>query len=138
MKADNLIKVLWDDCLVGTLAMTQDQRVAFQYSDEWLEKEVSISPFSLPVNGRVFVPEKTYFNGLFGIFADSLPDAWGRLLLDRLAIVGDSGMGKLAYEPYIDIAQEHSMDDLDELAEQCQKILNTEYSDKLDEFIQLR
>lgn len=58
MKADNLIKVLWDDCLVGTLAMTQDQRVAFQYSDEWLEKEVSISPFSLPVNGRVFVPEK--------------------------------------------------------------------------------
>ncbi|WP_337473300.1 hypothetical protein [Jutongia sp.] len=47
-------------------------------------------------------------------------------------------MGKLAYEPYIDIAQEHSMDDLDELAEQCQKILNTEYSDKLDEFIQLR
>ena len=84
MKADNLIKVLWDDCLVGTLAMTQDQRVAFQYSDEWLEKEVSISPFSLPVNGRVFVPEKTYFNGLFGIFADSLPDNWGRLLLDRL------------------------------------------------------
>ena len=57
MKADNLIKVLWDDCLVGTLAMTQDQRVAFQYSDDWLEREVSISPFSLPVNGRVFVPE---------------------------------------------------------------------------------
>lgn len=112
MKADNLIKVLWDDCLVGTLAMTQDQRVAFQYSEEWLEKEVSISPFSLPVNGRVFVPEKTYFNGLFGIFADSLPDAWGRLLLDRLlrqkgknpenytvlerlAIVGHSGMESL-------------------------------------------
>lgn len=154
MKADNLIKVLWDDCLVGTLAMTQDQRVAFQYSEEWLEREVSISPFSLPVNGRVFVPEKTYFNGLFGIFADSLPDAWGRLLLDRLlrqkgknpenytvlerlAIVGHSGMGKLAYEPYIDIAQEHSMDDLDELAEQCQKILNTEYSDKLDELYSL-
>lgn len=40
MKADNLIKVLWDDCLVGTLAMTQDQRVAFQYSDEWLEREM--------------------------------------------------------------------------------------------------
>ena len=40
MKADNLIKVLWDDCLVGTLAMTQDQRVAFQYSDEWLEREI--------------------------------------------------------------------------------------------------
>lgn len=29
------------------------------------------------------------------------------------------------------------MDDLDELAGQCQKILNTEYSDKLDELYQL-
>ena len=46
-------------------------------------------------------------------------------------------MGKLAYEPYIDIAQEHSMDNLDELAEQCQKILNTEYFDKLDELYSL-
>ena len=34
-------------------------------------------------------------------------------------------MGKLAYEPYIDIAQEHSMDDLDELAGAVSK--NSEY-----------
>ena len=41
-------------------------------------------------------------------------------------------MGKLVYEPQIEITQEKRMDDLDELAGQCQKILNTEYSDKLD------
>ena len=38
MKADNLIKVLGMIVLWELWAMTQDQRVAFQYSDEWLEK----------------------------------------------------------------------------------------------------
>jgi len=63
------------------------------------------------------------------------PDSY--TVLDRLAIVGNSGMGKLVYEPQIEITQEKRMDDLDELAGQCQKILNTEYSDKLDELYQL-
>lgn len=132
MKTNKSINVLWDDCLVGVLAMTPDRSVAFQYSDQWIERGISISPFSLPVSSKVYVPEKTYFDGLFGIFADSLPDAWGRLLLnrllqqkgknpdsytvlDRLAIVGNSGMGKLVYEPQIEITQEKRMDDLDEL-----------------------
>lgn len=65
---------------------------------------------------QVFVPTKDHFGGLFGVFADSLPDNWGRLLLDRLlrqhgenpddltpidrlAIVGKSGMGALTYHP---------------------------------------
>ena len=56
------------------------------------------------------------FDGLFGVFNDSLPDGWGRLLLDRtveshgirrgqlnpldrLAFVGEHGMGALSYEP---------------------------------------
>ena len=84
MKTNKSINVLWDDCLVGVLAMTPDRSVAFQYSDQWIERGISISPFSLPVSSKVYVPEKTYFDGLFGIFADSLPDAWGRLLLNRL------------------------------------------------------
>ena len=33
--------------------------------------------------------------------------------------------------------QTGNLDDLDELAEECQKILNTEYSDKLDELYRL-
>ena len=80
----------------------------------------------------------------------SLPDHWGRLLLDRLlrahkqnpdeltvldrlAIVGTSGMGALTYHPEKNFPEEQSSADLDKLAEECQKILNTEYSDKLDE-----
>ncbi|MEG1360897.1 MAG: HipA N-terminal domain-containing protein [Clostridia bacterium] len=63
--------------LVGTLAVTADHRVAFAYSEEWLADGYAISPFSLPVEQKVFVPLGTAFRGLWGVFADSLPDAWG-------------------------------------------------------------
>lgn len=154
MKHGNALQVLYDGKLVGTLAMTADHKAAFQYSEEWIENGFPISPFSLPLKEQVFVPTKDYFNGLFGVFADSLPDNWGRLLLNRLlrahkqnpdkltvldclAIVGKSGMGALTYYPEREINEKYGDVDLDELAEQCQKILNTEYSDKLDELYRL-
>ena len=154
MKQGNALQVLYDGKLVGTLAMTADHKAAFQYSEEWIENGFPISPFSLPLKEQVFVTTKDYFNGLFGVFADSLPDNWGRLLLnrllrahkqnpdkltvlDRLAIVGKSGMGALTYYPEREINEKYGDVDLDELAEQCQKILNTEYSDKLDELYRL-
>ena len=154
MKQGNALQVLYDGKLVGTRAMTADHKAAFQYSEEWIENGFPISPFSLPLKEQVFVPTKDYFNGLFGVFADSLPDNWGRLLLnrllrahkqnpdkltvlDRLAIVGKSGMGALTYYPEREINEKYGDVDLDELAEQCQKILNTEYSDKLDELYRL-
>ena len=154
MKQDRSLQVYIGQRLVGTLAMTAEHKAAFQYSEQWLENGFSISPFSLPLKEQVFVSAKDYFNGLFGAFADSLPDRWGCLLLsrmlrahgqnadnltalDRLAIVGQSGMGALTYHPSKDFSDNESNEDLDKLAEQCQKILNTEFSDKLDELYRL-
>ena len=154
MRQDSALQVYYDERHVGTLAMTADHKVAFQYDDEWLENGFSISPFSLPLKKQVFVPQKDYFDGLFGVFADSLPDNWGRLLLnrllrehkqnldeltvlDRLAIVGKSGMGALTYYPEKSFSEQQKPVNLDELAEECAKILNTEYSDKLDELYRL-
>ena len=51
-------------------------------------------------------------------------------VLDRLAIVGESGMGALIYRPNRELYAKQDIADLDELAVQCQKILNTEYSEK--------
>ena len=148
------LQVFYKNCLVGILAQISRYKVAFEYSEEWVENGFSISPFSLPLTKQVFVPTKNYFSGLFGTFADSLPDAWGRLLLerllklrgensdalsvlDRLAIVGESGMGALTYHPHPDLKKNEYIKNLDELAEQCSKILNTEYSEKLDELYRL-
>ena len=69
------IDVFMDGRMVGTLAETIDRRVAFAYSDEWLENGFAISPFSLPVEQKVFVPTGRVFEGMWGVFADSLPDA---------------------------------------------------------------
>lgn len=76
MKTNKVIQVLYDERLVGTLALTSAHKAAFEYSEEWLETGFPVSPFSLPLKRQVFLPSKDYFGGLFGVFADSLPDAW--------------------------------------------------------------
>ena len=100
------------------------------------------------------MPKIDPFDGIFGVFADSLPDGWGRLLvdrlmkrnginpmeignLDRLAIVGETGMGALSYKPVITLEEAENDMSLDELAAECEKILQTEYSDKLDTLFRL-
>lgn len=142
------LNVKYHGQLVGILALTNHGKVAFSYDKEWLENGFSISPFSLPLEPKVFIPNNYIFDGLFGIFADSLPDAWGRLLLermlkeysiqkditvlDRLALVGKNGMGALEYEPDYELGEEITLKNFDYLSEQCQKILHTEYSEELD------
>lgn len=140
--------------LVGTLAETVDHRVAFAYADAWLEDGFAISPFSLPIEQNVFVPGSQAFQGLWGVFADSLPDAWGRLLVDRmlkqrglppekvtplerLAIVGSSGMGALTYHPAWDLHEPSHLGDLDALSAQCQALLLQEDASDLDALFQL-
>jgi len=142
-----------DDC-VGTLAVFRNRLAAFEYSDEWLGKGYSISPFSLPLRKQLFIPKPDPFDGLYGVFADSLPDGWGRLLVDRLltsqqiipqsvdmlnrlAVVGDSGMGALCYRPKHDMSTKNAVIEYDIIADECRKILNSEFSADLDELFQL-
>lgn len=148
------IDVYLGDRLVGTMASTADRRAAFAYSEEWLEDGFAISPFSLPVEKKVFVPSSQAFAGLWGVFADSLPDAWGRLLVDRmlkakgispsdvaqlerLAIVGSSGMGALCYRPAWDVRKDPVLTDWDDLAARCHAILNQEDVNNLDDLFQM-
>ena len=145
----NKLDVYYHDRKVGTMALYQNRLAAFAYSDEWLQEGFSISPFSLPLEKRVFVPKIDPFEGLFGVFADSLPDGWGRLLVDRLmrknglnphtvgslerlAIVGNTGMGALTYRPTIPLESVYNELTLDEIAKECERILQTDTSEKLD------
>lgn len=154
MNQNRFLHVLYHDIPVGTLAIAPSHQVAFEYDEDWLKNGFSVSPFSLPLKKEVFLPSKNYFQGLFGVFADSLPDAWGKLLLerflrsqgknldsfnilDRLSIIGSSGMGALTYEPVQELPDTADCLDLDDLAYQCKKILHTEYSEKLDELFLL-
>lgn len=148
-----ILKVKYHGRNVGTLASASNGKIAFSYDEEWIKTGFSISPFSLPLENKVFIPKKNHFNGLFGIFADSLPDAWGKLLLermlknkgiindttvlDRLALIGSSGMGALEYEPDYHFADGETVKDLDYLSEECRKLLKTDFSEELDNLYKL-
>lgn len=144
------LKVFYNDILVGTLAKTPERVVAFEYDLDWLNNGFSISPFSLPLIKKVFIPKYEPFDGLFGVFNDSLPDGWGRLLVDRLflknkinpaeidnlnrlAVVQKSGMGALTYKPEHKFEAINNVSDFDILAQECSKILESQNSDNLDE-----
>lgn len=155
MNSYKTLNVLMGERKVGTLALTSNHLAAFEYDKEWLEDGFSISPFSLPLEKRVFIPRKyDPFEGLFGVFSDSLPDGWGRLLLDRLllkngikpaqvdsinrlAIVGNTGMGALVYQPEMHLKMETFHMSLDEIAIECQKIFESRQSESLDQLFQM-
>ena len=148
------LDVFYHERKVGTLALYQRHLAAFAYEQEWLETGFPISPFSLPLEKKVFVPRIDPFNGSFGVFTDSLPDGWGRFLVDRLmlknriepatvgtlnrlAIVGDSGMGALSYRPAIHLNEGVSAVELDQIAGECEKLMRTEYVEDLDQLFRL-
>ncbi|WP_394920025.1 type II toxin-antitoxin system HipA family toxin [uncultured Robinsoniella sp.] len=154
MKEIKKLNVFYHGRKVGTMALYKGKLAAYEYDKEWVADGFSISPFSLPLEQKVFIPKMEPFDGIYGIFADSLPDGWGRLLVDRLmlknrinpyevgnlnrlGIVGNSGMGALTYEPDFHFDLEKPCLDFDKIAEECSKILKTQYSENLDELFQM-
>ncbi len=148
------LNVFYHGMKVGKMALYKEHFAAFEYDKQWIANGFSISPFSLPLEQKVFLPKMDPFDGIFGVFADSLPDGWGRLLVDRLmlkngldprkvgnlerlAIVGNSGMGALTYEPDYSAVLEKPSIDLDKIAEECEKILKSSESENLDELFRL-
>lgn len=102
---------------VGELVLSE-QKIYFRYNADFLKAGLNLSPIKLPFSGDIVSADKQPFDGLFGVFNDSLPDGWGRLLLDRtlsakgidiakitpldrLAYVGSRGIGALVYRPEI-------------------------------------
>ena len=129
---------------VGTLAWNIGKRTAFfQYDPSFLAAPLPLSPFKLPA-GPGLLPGHAIFEGLHGLFNDSLPDGWGRKLLDRrlqslghdarrltpldrLAFVGERGMGALRYipeNPNGDTTDDQA--DLDWLSDEARRIENDE------------
>lgn len=91
-------------------------RIYFEYDPTWLAQGHDLSPLHLPRKPGVQHYHAKSFDGLPGLFHDSLPDSWGAKLMEmrfaekgikpnkvtplmRLAYVGQRGMGALTYEP---------------------------------------
>ena len=139
---------------VGRLA-TRNRRILFEYDPDFIASGLQLSPFELPARAGVMMAEPAPFDGLFGVFNDSLPDGWGRLLLDRavermgilrgnltpldrLAFVGRHGMGALSYEPdFSKSEREPVVLKLDKLAADAALVLAGEQGAVVDKLLKL-
>jgi len=128
---------------VGTLAFVKEargQKIYFQYDASFLSSGLRLSPVHLPLEAKLFTFTNPAFENLPGVFDDSLPDGWGRLLcdrfvrrhsvdpaaispLDRLAYVGKTAMGALVYEPAYENDEAEEKLDLNRLAEEANAVL---------------
>ena len=138
---------------VGRLAL-REGTIYFEYDASFIERNLPLSPFRLPLQSGVQKFDNHLFEGLPGVFNDSLPDGWGRLLfdrlarsknilpsditpLDRLAHVGMSALGALVYEPDYSDDNNNAPINLDTLAHQARDVLEGEATDVLAELIAL-
>ena len=112
---------------VGRLATTGVKTV-FEYDDLWIKRGIELSPFELPTEKRTFqLDPRRMVASTFGLFADSLPDGWGLLImdrwfkkrgiekneltpLDRLAFLGSCAMGALCYRPPVQDESSYSVE----------------------------
>lgn len=141
----NKVSVFYGERKVGELAMTPNHRCAFEYDIEWLKSGFSIAPRQLDLKEGLYIAPTEPFYGNFGIFEDSLPDGYGRYLLNRmlkkegiedtaltpvqrLCIVGASGMGALSYVPELYMGEPKDLPELDYM----QKLALDVLSEKTD------
>lgn len=119
------IKVSCGGLTVGTLALAGKGKIVFEYARQWLEQGFDLAPRSLNFTQAGQFAKDALFDGLHGVFHDSLPDGWGLLLmdrafsqhcgwarheitpLDRLAYIGSRAMGSLEYQPEYAYQNEH-------------------------------
>lgn len=135
---------------VGEL-VSEERKIYFKYYPKFTGSGLEISPFKLPLTDKIVAPEIEVLDGLFGVFYDSLPDGWGRLLLDRtlaskgilpsqvtaldrLSFVGQSGAGALVYKPGKESVFDFKKQiELDSIAAETKKILEGTASDVIEE-----
>ena len=131
------------------------KKIYFKYYPEFIDRGIQISPFKMPLSDNLLSADPEPFDGLFGVFSDSLPDGWGQLLLnralssrgillsqispmDRLAYVGLGGMGALIYRP--EIGPEYDSREkleLDSIALQVNHVLEGTSFDVIEELLAL-
>jgi len=140
---------------IGRLAHKEGV-IYFEYNKEFLTLNLQLSPYKLPLRSGVFVCDDNVFEGLFGLFGDSLPDGWGRLLLDRyfmnrginyseitpldrLSYIGAYSTGALLYEPIAEDTETGVNNQLilDDLASASKEILKGESEEMLETLLTL-
>jgi len=140
MKHFTELRVLFAGEPVGLLVLDKRQ-YRFQYDAHWLQQGFDLAPQTMNFNNEPQLAKQSLFQGLHGVFHDSLPDGWGMLLmdrffkrqfawdrhevtsLDRLAYLGTRAMGALEYQPTFPEDNIGESIDLGALVEDAERVL---------------
>ena len=130
--------VLWGTT-IGYLHRQDNGLIGFQYDSGFIDSGIEVSPLKMPLSGMTYsfpaLSEGTYM-GLPGMVADSLPDKFGNIVINRyldslgrsgdtlsplekLCYTGKRGMGALEYEPaqkLVDVNEQINISALTKLA----------------------
>ena len=129
---------------IGYLYQQANGIVGFQYDKNFLNSTIEVSPITMPLSERTYsfpvLPEQTY-KGLPGMIADSLPDKFGQIVIqkyldsqgrtadslsviEKLCYTGKRGMGALEYEPSQRLKGVDDTIDIDALTKLASEILS--------------
>ena len=149
MKEILSVSVTYHGRKVGTLSMGNRHVCQFEYDKDWVAHGFSISPLKLPLKTGIATADYSPFDGNFGVFEDSLPGGYGEYLLrkvlsksginygaltpvQRLSLVGSSGMGALCYEPETKMPQSDWQGSFDEMQQMALEVLSEKTEDHAD------
>jgi len=145
---DALLVKAWGKLVGAVVPVPNRGRLAFafEYDRSWLREHLELAPILMPLDPRkrVFMfgdLNHATFLGLPPMLSDSLPDRYGNALietalaqrgvaadaitaLDRLAYVGNRGMGALTFDPRREpSAPKATVLELADLAEQARRLI---------------
>lgn len=137
---------------LGSLGVSESGRIGFEVGEVEVLKRLSPMALSRADRGVVFATydeaQAKAFDGLFGLFADSLPDTFGlevvrarlRTLgyatgaLEILAYLGEWGRGAISYEPSLGVGEAEDAVDIEDLFSAGLRVQDGEVLDLTDPF----
>ncbi len=82
----NLADVLYQGQKAGVVFWDASRRVAvFEYTPEFVASGIDLAPLQMPLRTQPYQFPRLHdsYTGLPGLLADSLPDVYGRVLIDE-------------------------------------------------------
>ena len=138
------VKVKLWGTTIGYLHRQDNGLIGFQYDENFIPSGIELAPLKMPLSNTTYsfptLAEET-FKGLPGMLADSLPDKFGNIVINRyltsqgrpedsltvlekLCYTGKRGMGALEYEPSADIVDVNAEVNIDALTKLAADILS--------------
>lgn len=155
MKRDNnALSVKLYGNTVGYLSLDENDNVYFEYEEDFKKLGLEISPIKLPLSSTTIYhnSDDRFFEGLAGVFFDSLPDKFGNEVIknyyakkginaeqlspiQKLAYIGNSGMGALEYIPNEGADTLKESLEIKSLVDDARKIIQGDMSATIPELI---